>query len=67
MRKKDLPKRNSNKGRFCNNSEMDILISKRLAVENRAKLSQLEIENKQYCGGGVLSFKLREFRFVLYR
>ena len=30
-------------------------------------MSQLEILNKQYCGGGVLSFQLREFRFVLCR
>ena len=56
-----------NKGRFCNNSEVDILISKRLSVEKKAKLSQLEIENIQYCGGGVFSFQLREFRFVIYR
>ena len=52
---------------LCNNSEIDTLISKRLSVENKAKLSQLEILNKQYCGGGVLGFQLREFRFVLYR
>ena len=31
----------TNKGRFCNNSETDTLISKRLYVENKAKLSQL--------------------------
>ena len=31
----------SNKGRFCNNSEVDTLISKRLSVENKSKLSQL--------------------------
>ena len=31
-----------NKGRFYNNSEIDTLISKRLSVENKAKLSQLE-------------------------
>ena len=30
-----------NKGRFCNNSEIETLISKRLYVENKAKLSQL--------------------------
>ena len=29
------------KGRFCNNSEIDTLISKRSSVENKAKLSQL--------------------------
>ena len=29
-----------NKGRFCNNSEVDTLISKQLSVENKAKLSQ---------------------------
>ena len=28
-------------GRFCNNSKIDKLISKRLYVENKAKLSQL--------------------------
>ena len=28
------------KGRFCNNSEIDILTSKRLSVENKAKLSE---------------------------
>ena len=55
-----------NKGRFCNNSEMDTLISKRLPVENKEKLSQLEIVNKQYCGGGVF-LESWEFRFVLYR
>ena len=58
---------NTNKGRFCNNSEIDTLISKRLSVQNKAKLSQLEIVNKQYYGGGVSNFQLREFRFVLYR
>ena len=31
----------TNKGRFGNNSQIDILISKRLSVENKAKLSQL--------------------------
>ena len=31
----------SNKGRFCNNSEIETLLSKRLSVENKAKLSQL--------------------------
>ena len=31
----------SNKGWFCNNSEIYTLISKRLYVENKAKLSQL--------------------------
>ena len=35
-----------NKGRCCNNSEIDTLISKRLPVENKARLSQLEIVNK---------------------
>ena len=55
-----------NKGRFCN-SGIFTLIAKRLSIENKAKLPQLEIVNKQYCKGGVLSFQLREFRFVLYR
>ena len=31
----------ANKSRFCNNSETDTLISKRLSVENKAKISQL--------------------------
>ena len=44
-----------------NNSEIDTLISKQLSVENKAKLSQLEILNKQYCEGLVLSFPLIEF------
>ena len=56
-----------NKGRFCNNSEIYQLILKRLSVENKAKLSQMKIVDKQYCGRGVLSFQLGEFRFVLYR
>ena len=38
----------TNKGRFCNNSKLDTLIAKRLYVENKAKLFQLEIVNKQY-------------------
>ena len=32
-----------NKGSFCNNSKIETLISKRLSVENKVKLSQLEI------------------------
>ena len=36
-----------NKGRFCNNNEIDTLISKQLSVENKAKRSQLEIVNKK--------------------
>lgn len=55
-----------NKGRFCSIGEIDALISGRLYVEGKAKLSQLEIINQQYCGGDVLIFQLREFRFVLY-
>ena len=35
-----------NQGRFCKNSEQETLISKRLSVENKAKLSRLEIVNK---------------------
>ena len=31
-----------NKGRLCYNSKIDTLISKRLSIENKAKLSQLE-------------------------
>ena len=34
-----------NKGRSCNNSKIDTLISKRSSVENKAKLSQLETQN----------------------
>ena len=30
-------------GRFCNNSEIDTLISKPLSVENKPKLSQLAV------------------------
>ena len=30
-----------NNGKFCNNRKIDIIISKRLYVENKAKLSQL--------------------------
>ena len=56
----------NNEGKFCNNIKIDTLISKRLFAENKAKLSQLEIVNQQYCGGGV-SFQMREFCFVLYR
>ena len=33
----------TNRGEFGNNSEIDTLISKRLSVENKAKLSQVEI------------------------
>ena len=35
----------SNKGRFPNNSRIDTLISKRLYVENKAILYQLETQN----------------------
>ena len=35
----------SDKGRFCNNIETDTVISKRLSVENKAKVSQLETTN----------------------
>ena len=34
-----------NKGRFYNNCEIEALISKRLYVDNKAKLSQLETQN----------------------
>ena len=37
----DINVLSQNKGRFCNNSEIDTLISKRFSVENKAKLSQL--------------------------
>ena len=32
-----------NKGRFCKNSEIDSLISKRLSLENKAKLSPQKV------------------------
>ena len=35
----------TNKGGFCNNSQIETLISKWLSVENKAKLSQLETQN----------------------
>ena len=41
--------------------EIDKLISKRLTVENKAKLYQLEIVNKQYWRGGVLSSSWESF------
>ena len=34
-----MPQKAKNNGRFCNNSEIDRLISKRLSVENKEKLS----------------------------
>ena len=46
-----------NKSRFGNYSDIDRLISTRLSVENKARLSQLEVVNKQYCGEGVSSFQ----------
>ena len=55
-----------NKGRFCNNSESDTLISKRVSVENKAKLSQLETQNTSAVFF-IYNFQLREFLFVLYR
>ena len=56
-----------NKGRFCNYSRIVTLISKRLYVENKAKLSQLETENTYSAVLFIYHFQLREFRFVLYR
>ena len=50
---------------FFKNSEMATLISKLLSVGNDANLFQLEILNKQYHWGGVLSVQLKEFRFAL--
>ena len=46
-----------NKGIFCNNSAIDTPILKRLYVENKAKLSQLEIVNKQYRRGDASSWE----------
>ena len=45
----------TNKGRFSNNSKIATLISFWLSVENKVKLSQLEIINKQYHREDVLS------------
>ena len=46
-----------NKGRFCNNTKINTLISKRLSIEeSKAKLSQLGIVNKQYYGKGDFDF-----------
>ena len=56
-----------NKGRFCNNSKICTLISKRLFVENKVKLSQLETQNTFSTVLFIYNFQLREFRFVLYR
>ena len=62
---KSLYYRLLNKGRFYNNSKIDTLISRRLSVENKAKFSKLKIVNTvNNRGVGVLSFQLREFRFV---
>ena len=55
------------KGRFCNNSEIDALNSKRLSVENKAKLSQMETNCTSSAVLFICNFQLREFRFVLYR
>ena len=41
-----LERASTNKGRFCKNSEIDTLISKRLYVENNAKLST---NNSRFC------------------
>ena len=54
-------------GRFCNNSDLETLISKRFSVENKAKLSQLETQNTSSAVLFIYNFQLREFRFVLYR
>ena len=43
-------------GRICNNSEIDTLISKRLSVENKAKLSQLETQNTSSAVLSILQF-----------
>ena len=56
----------TSKGSFCNNTEIDTLISKRVSVENRAKLSQLETQNTSSAKLFIYNFRLREFRFVLY-
>ena len=53
------------RGRFSNNSQIDSLISKRLSVENKAKLYQLETQNTSSAVLLILNFQLREFRFVL--
>ena len=56
----------SNKGRFCNNSKIDTLISKLLYVENKAKLSLKETQ-KTSSAVFIYNLQLRDFRFVLYR
>ena len=56
-----------NKGRFCNNSQIDTLISKRLSVENKAKLSQLETQDTSSAALFIYNTQLREFCFILYR
>ena len=57
----------SNNGRFCNNSKINKLISKRLSAENKAKLSQQETQNTSSTVLFIYNFQLTEFRFVLYR
>ena len=54
-----------NKGRFCNNSKTDTLISRRLSVKNKAKLSQLEKVNKQCLGGGFFESLLQNLLLLL--
>ena len=55
-----------NKEDIFNCSERDINF-KAIICREQAKLFQLEIVIKQYCGGGVLSVQLKGFRFILYR
>ena len=43
------------------------LSAKRLSVEDKAKLSQLETQNTSSAVFFIYNFQLREFRFVLYR
>ena len=52
-----------NKGRFCYNSEIDTLISKRWSVENKAKLSELETQNTPSVVLFIYNFQLREFEW----
>ena len=49
---------------FLTIAKVDTLISKRLSVENEAKLSQLETQNTSSAVLFIYNFQLREFRFV---
>ena len=48
-------------GRFFNTSVIETPISKRLSVENKAKLSQLETQNTSSAVYFIYNFQLREY------